>query len=254
MTGIGYAAGIPLRAMADYTPRRLDDLVRFHSILDTLERKIGGRRLLADCHGRLAWPLRGVYFFMEQGETRTDTGGGLRIARVGTHALTARSRTTLWQRLSQHKGPQTSGGGNHRGSIFRLLVGSTLMTPEGMLCATWGVNNTASRKVRISEEAAEREVSRIIRAMPFVWLEVADPPGRDSLRGYVERHSIALLSNLGKPPLDPQSNEWRGRRCDRGKARVRDSGLWNQNHVDEVYDPAFLEVLGRLVEKAAASP
>ena len=117
---------------------RLEHLVRFYDILATLERRIGGRRLLAECRGRMDWPLRGIYFFMEEGERRTDTGTGLRIVRVGTHALKAGSRTTLWHRLSQHKGQEKSGGGNHRGSIFRLLVGSTLMKPGGMSCQSWG--------------------------------------------------------------------------------------------------------------------
>lgn len=233
-------------------PHRLDHLVRFYSILQALERRTGGRRLLAECHGRMAWPLRGVYFFMEEGENRTDSGTGLRIVRVGSHALTATSRTTLWKRLSQHQGLQGTGGGNHRGSIFRLLVGSTLMKAGRPGCPTWGVNNTAPRKVRIREEPAEQEVSRIIRAMPFLWLEIDDPPGQDSRRGYVERNSIALLSNFEKPPLDPASKRWRGRTCVRGKAKVRDSGLWNQKHVDEAYDPAFLDELDRLVRRAAA--
>jgi hypothetical protein len=233
-------------------PRRLDHLVRFYTILQTLERRIGGRRLLADCHGRMAWPQRGVYFFMEEGENRTDSGKGLRIVRVGSHALTTKSRTTLWKRLSQHQGQQAAGGGNHRGSIFRLLVGSTLMKAGGLACPTWGVKNTAPRKVRIREEAAEREVSRIIRPMPFLWLDIGDPPGRDSLRGYVERNSIALLSNFEKPPLDPPSKRWRGRTCDHGKAKVRDSGLWNQDHVEKAYDPAFLDELDQLVRRAAA--
>jgi hypothetical protein len=48
-------------------PSRLDDLVGFYSILESLERQIGGRRILADCHGRMKWPQRGVYFFMEEG-------------------------------------------------------------------------------------------------------------------------------------------------------------------------------------------
>ena len=189
---------------------------------------------------------------MEQGESRTDTGEGLRIVRVGTHALKAGSRTRLWARLSQHKG-QGSGGGNHRGSIFRLLVGSTLLN-GGRSCPTLGIGSAAPRAVRRREQAPEQEVSRIIGAMPFLWLAVDDPPGPDSLRGYIERNSIALLSNLGKPPLDRPSKGWRGRACDRGRARVRDSGLWNQNHVDHAYDPAFLDVLGRFVRGTAARP
>jgi hypothetical protein len=236
-------------------PRRLDDLVRFYGILETLERKIDGRRLLANCHGRMDWPQRGVYFFMQAGEHRADTGNDLRIVRVGTHALTARSRTTLWQRLSQHKGAAISGAGNHRGSIFRLLVGSTLSAADGVSCpTTWGVGNAAPAAVRKKEAAAERKVSQIIRAMPLLWLAVDDPPGPSSFRAYIERNSIALLSNLGKSPLDPPSRRWRGRACDRGNGRVRDSGLWNQNHVDAPYDPAFLAVLDRLVRHSPATP
>lgn len=56
------------------------------------------------------WPARGVYFFREPGESRIHTGGGPRIVRVGAHALTATSRTKLWDRLSQHKGQQGGGG------------------------------------------------------------------------------------------------------------------------------------------------
>ena len=227
---------------------RLDHLVRFYGILEALERRIGGLRLLADCHGRMDWPKRGVYFFMEEGELRADTGNGLRIVRVGTHALRQRSRTTLWDRLVQHKGQEKSGGGNHRASIFRLLVGSTLKKPS----KSWGVNNSASGAVRRSEKATEQEVSRIIREMPFLWLAADDAPGPNSLRGYIERNSIALLSNLAKPPLDPSSKGWLGRLCVRGKSKVRDSGLWNQNHVDEAYDPRFLDVLDRLVRRAPA--
>src|SRR5262249_31922343 len=110
----------------------------------------------------------------------------------------------------------------------------------------------APRAVRINEQEAERAVSRIIRAMPFLWLDVDDPPGPDSLRDFIERNSIALLSNLGKPPIDPASRRWRGLACDRGKAWVRDSRLWNQNHVDETYDPAFLDTLVRLVKSAGS--
>jgi hypothetical protein len=229
-------------------PRRLDDLIRFYGILGLLERAVGGKRTLATCSGRMDWPRRGVYFFMEAGETRTDTGDGLRIVRVGTHALISSSKTTLWNRLSQHRGQERSGGGNHRGSIFRLLVGSTLAAGGGPSCPTWGLKGVP-RHIRKSEEATEEAVSRIIRALPFLWLAVDDPPGSNSLRGEVERNSIALLSNLEKPPLDPPSANWRGRACDRGRARVRESGLWNQRHVDEQYDPAFLDALEDLVER-----
>src|SRR5437879_417782 len=97
---------------------RLHDLVRSSAILPLPESNIGGGRTLADCSGRMAWLDRGVYFFREGGEKRSDSGEGSRIVRVGTHALKPGSGTKLWNRLSQHKGQRSTGGGSHRGSIF----------------------------------------------------------------------------------------------------------------------------------------
>ncbi|MDD9982828.1 MAG: hypothetical protein OXU81_15965 [Gammaproteobacteria bacterium] len=117
-------------AEADLDAVRLRDLARIYAILDRPEQGVGGARRLSSTDGRMDWPTRGVYFFFEPGEVRTDSGNGPRGVRVGTHALTARSRTTLWNRLSNHRGTAATGGGNHRGSIFRLLVGTALMHRE----------------------------------------------------------------------------------------------------------------------------
>lgn len=231
------------------TAKRLDDLRRFYSILDALTRKCAGPRLLSECTGRMRWPERGVYFFQEQGEVRNDTGAGPRVVRVGTHALTTGSQTTLWNRLSQHRGQAKSGSGNHRGSIFRLLVGTALMKVDGYTIPTWGQGSNAEKNVKEKEQLLERPVSKTIGSMPFLWLAVTDPPGPNSQRGYIERNAIALLSNFGKPALDAPSSRWLGYHCDREK--VRDSGLWNQNHVDDDYDPGFLDVLERLVSEMA---
>jgi hypothetical protein len=35
----------------------------------------------------MSWPRRGVYFFFENGEMRSETGTGPRVVRVGTHAM-----------------------------------------------------------------------------------------------------------------------------------------------------------------------
>src|SRR5262245_19918112 len=106
---------------------RLDDLMRFYELTGKLSEAVGSARLFAECNGRLGWPRRGVYFFMEAGEVRADTGSGPRVVRVGTHALKTGSGTSLWNRLSQHRGQARSGGGNHRGSIFPLIVGTALI-------------------------------------------------------------------------------------------------------------------------------
>lgn len=57
----------------------MNDLIRFYSILNQLEKAIGAASALADYRGRMKWPSRGVYFFHE-------TGGG----------------TTLWAALRTH--------------------------------------------------------------------------------------------------------------------------------------------------------
>ena len=224
---------------------RAKHLSRFYSILEQLEQNIGGRRTLAECSGYMEWPIRGVYFFMEDGETRSDKGTGLRIVRVGTHALKAGASTTLWTRLSQHQGVTKTGGGNHRGSIFRLIVGTALGAKPGYNFPSWGMGDSATAEVRAEEMYLEQEVSQVIGRMPFVWIPIEDEAGPDSDRGYIERNSISLLSNYNKSALDPPSAKWLGNFCDR--ERVRNSGLWNSNHVDEPYDPAFLDRFEQLV-------
>ena len=229
------------------SPSRLDDLKRFYNSLALLEKRHGGARRLSGCSGYMKWPTRGIYFFMEAGEDRAVTGNGPRIVRVGTHALKAGSKTKLWNRLKQHKGTVRSGGGNHRGSIFRSILGAALIKKDGLNYPSWGKGDTAPPEVRKLEQPLERMVSTVIGDMPFLWLAVEDEPRPESLRGYIERNAIALLSNWGKQPIDPLSTSWLGHLSDREK--VRASGLWNSNHVNEDYDPAFLDVLARLIDE-----
>jgi len=232
---------------------RLDDVIAFYAVLHTLERKLGGVRRLCECEGRMSWPRRGVYFFFEPGETRSTSGSGSRVVRVGSHALTERSRTTLWSRLRQHRGHLAGtapGGGNHRGSVFRRHVGAAMMRRNGLRCPTWGVGESAPKDVRGAEANLERRVSAYIGAMPLLWLAVDGGPddGR-AMRHRLESNSIALLSNARRAgdeePIDPASATWLG--AFSAKPEVSKSGLWNVNHVDERYDPTFLADLVRRV-------
>jgi hypothetical protein len=93
----------------EYSRRK--HVIQFYTILDQLETNIVGARRLIDCSGRMNWPSRGVYFFREAGEQRTESGEGPRIVRVGSHALKAGAGTKLWTRLSQHRG-HSDGSGN----------------------------------------------------------------------------------------------------------------------------------------------
>lgn len=236
---------------------RLIQLTQFYALMDCLGAVVGGARLLADLGQRREWPQRGVYFFFDPDEPRTDSGEGHRVVRVGTHALTASSRSTLHQRLSQHRG-QASGRGNHRGSIFRLLVGQALQSRGdfGNL-PSWGLKSSIGSasaalglgRLQISEaeEALERGVTHYLARLEVLWLEVDDEPGAHSIRGVVEQGAIALLSNLERDPLDPPSSTWLGRHSDR--RLVRGSGLWNQRHVGEMPDRSFLDILEGLIGK-----
>ena len=195
----------------------------------------------------MPWPERGVYFFMEPGETRSDTGRGPRIVRVGTHGLKPGSQSTLWDRLAQHR-DTSAGGGNHRSSIFRLVVGTALMARDGLDCPSWDDRQGAAiRQARAMERSVEAVVSDVVGRMPFLWLPVDDEPGPDSVRGYNERNAIALLSNSRAQRFDIPSVAWLGRWCNREK--VRASGLWNSEHVDDTYEPALLDAMARLVDR-----
>lgn len=168
------------------------------------------------------------------------------MVRVGTHALKTGSSTTLWHRLKQHRGTEINNGGNHRGSVFRHHVGTALANynkwPADIVRA-WPRGSSATKTVREKEQPYEEQVSEYIGQMPFLWLEVDDEPGPSSMRGFIERNAIALLSNYHyeDAPIDPPSTLWLGKFT--GHQAIRGSGLWNVNHVNESYSSALLDLL-----------
>jgi hypothetical protein len=222
-----------------------DHLNRFYALLEGLERLPAQGVSLAELRADTL-PERGVYFFREPGEVRAADASVLRVVRVGTHAVSAGSRATLYARLRQHRG-QMDGGGNHRGSVFRRHVGAALLSRwdvarEGL--EHWGADADPTHLRGVAEHAHEQRVSRYLGRMRVEWVEIPDEPGRQSLRAYIERNSIALLSN-GRSPLDPPSAEWLGHYSP--AQAIVESGLWNVRHVDDRYDPGFLDVLSSLV-------
>ncbi|WP_207707562.1 hypothetical protein [Desulfofundulus thermobenzoicus] len=221
------------------------DLERFYAALNTIREHVGGERRLSECSGRMGWPRRGVYFFFEPGENRCS-GAGLRVVRVGTHAVSSGSGTTLWDRLRTHRGV-LGGGGNHRASIFRLHVGTALLArgdyPDAVRLS-WGRGSSAPKEVRRAEHGLECAVSEYIGKMPFLWLKVDDEPGPASMRKYIERNAVALLSAASRLRIDLPSEGWLGHSSRHEAVRV--SGLWNVDHVFEEYDPDFLDLFERL--------
>lgn len=165
------------------------------------------------------FPHTGVYLFLEPNECRSDSGSGMRVVRVG---IGGTGKTPLMGRLQLHK------SSNIRGSSFRRAIHEALESRDGV------------------EGGRKERVNIVVRAMPFLWLEV----DRSDLK-YIERNCIALLSNYGKPTLVPQSPNWLGLHSPNGK--IRRSGLWNSDDVENSYDPHFLDKLEELVKKMCRS-
>jgi hypothetical protein len=95
------------------------------------------------------------------------------------------------------------------------------------------------------EAPIEHAVSLYLGAMKVIWIDIGDEPAPNSMRGRIERNTIALLSNMNAS-IDASSPSWLGLHSHRHL--VRNSGLWNQNHVEDEYDPTFLNDLEHLIE------
>jgi hypothetical protein len=129
--------------------------------------------------------------------------------------------------------------------VFRRHVGAALIRrsrPPEELLTSWLDRHRPTGERATQEAQVELEVSRYIGAMPFLWLSVPDRADR----GYIERNSIALLSCLTGGPDTPSPN-WLG--LDAVRAEIRESGLWNVNHVNDAYEPEFLDRLAQLVDR-----
>jgi len=235
---------------------RKDDLDRLYDLLGQLEDKLGEKRRLKNCNGRLNWPDRGVYFFFSPGETR-GSDNQQRVTRVGTHAVSEGSSTTLWDRLKQHYGTGSRSsnhphGGNQRGSVFRREVGRAMIERHTLAdqYPEWDLrrikNSDRERGVvRDEEYPLERRVSTYIRELPFLWVTVEDEPSKHSERAIIEKNALGLLSNLKRTALDPRLDWWLGIHSQQQK--IRQSGLWNVRDVEGTYDPDFLDLLERRI-------
>ena len=213
--------------------------------MDELE-KIQPKRLLADSNGRMNWFNQGVYFFFEKNEVRENNNP--RIVRIGTHAVSEGSRTKLWQRLRQHKGTQ-KGEGNHRSSVFRKLIGFSLINKQNLNYPYWGCDKKlVNKKTKNEEKTLEIECSKIIGEMPFLCLQVLGESRKDNMRAYIETNSIALLSNRNKEiKIDLPSENWLGKFS--GHNNVVESGLWNSDDTEKNYNSSFLDKLEEIINE-----
>ncbi len=223
---------------------RLEDVKRFYEILGKLERGVEGRRILAKYSRsslRRCWSTGGVYFFMENGEKRSESGEDLRVVRIGLSKA-------LWHRLNRHKSKSSS---------FRTDVGSALINNlidkdeinYSYYTKWWNRNKSSTIKNDPTIKKLETCVTKIIGEMPFFCLKVDN----EDLRDDIESNAIALLSNFWRQTIDAPSDTWLGRHCTdkhgKIKDKVKESGLWNSEYVRDDYNPDFLDKLEELVEQ-----
>lgn len=224
-------------------------LERFYDLLDQLSAFTGGPHCLGDFTPPPTFPSRGLYFFFEPSEQRSVTSA-LRVVRVGTHQVSHGSRSLLWSRLKQHRGSADGSGGHRGGSIYRYHVGRSIVsrddsnpvlppTHEERLASivAWALSRGESDPAR-ADKLYEAVISTYITRMSFTYVSVGDEPSKRSDRAYLEKNAIALLSTTGRS-IDPPSQEWLGLHSP--YAQIRESGMWNKQHVGKVFDRRFLE-------------
>ena len=208
---------------------RLNQINTFYNLLQQIELKFPKRSLGELLNLRRNIPTQGVYFFFDQFEIR-DQYIQERVVRIGTHAAQANSKATIKQRIAQHKGPENLYG-QHRNSVFRELVGYALINKNNLNFNHWGVRKEKSNKHVISvEREFEKEISLYLRSLKFTILEIPGDASKDNDRAFIERNTIALLSNYERTVIDAPSCNWLGKHT--GKDKIIHSGLWNSNYVD----------------------
>jgi hypothetical protein len=226
-------------------------------VLGDLRDQIAGPYYLADVDGRLDWPDRGVYFFFSPAtDLRSAPAHKWRLSRIGTVGVSQGSSNTLWNRLRQHRGNvrgKYAGGGNHRGSIFRLHVGRALIEKHGWhdQYPHWGEQNpdAETTAVREAEHDLEQRVSEYIRDLPFLFVDVDGEPGPECDRAEIEANTIAMVSHH-RCSAGPSDLDWLGFHSP--KEAVFQSGLWNVRHVADECDPTVVDLLSEYVASTSA--
>jgi hypothetical protein len=176
-------------------------------------------------------PTDGIYLILENGEMVTvDEQMTDRIVRVGTHTADGR----LARRLRGHS------SGNRRASVFRTHIGAALLeraNPGDNRLETW----IHQRRTRMPE--IELTVTDYIRQSLSI---SCIPVPTKAERLWLERGLIALLAAY---PLAQPSSTWLGHHS--YHPVVRQSGLWNSQHVRA--EPLSEFDLATVAQRLAAS-
>lgn len=219
---------------------RKNDILTFYQILERIQEKFPARSLKDLDKSKL--PQQGVYFFIDPREYRENKKSH-KVVRVGTHAARANSKANLYERLSTHKG-NIDLTGNHRFSVFRKLVGYSLIKFDSLDFQYWGDRKKMGyRDVIDTEKPLEQKVSAYLYSLTFTVIEVLGPSAKDNDRALIEQNSIALLSNYNKTKIDSCSKNWLGLLSMSRDDKVPKSELWNDRYVDKCYGNNYFKIL-----------
>lgn len=221
-------------------------VLHLYAFMERVQGILGHRTLPEAVAGSL--PQKGVYFFFDPDERTVFSDKLPRLVRIGTHAISMGSKATLRNRLRTHLGTY-QGTGNHRGSVFRLHVGQSIISRDGRQTEfpNWGKGQSADRKIVKQEDALEREVSDYISKLLVLYIPIDDDAGKASMRAVIEHHMIALMTE-DRSYLEEASASWLGRWSSRPE--ISTSGLWNVRSVGDRADIKIVEVADRLLSKA----
>jgi hypothetical protein len=235
---------VPWLRLAQLYNKRFQDVSKFYRMMQDLQLNSSQLRLFSECSGAMNWPKRGLYIYFRENENRLFSGNNLKVIRVGTHAVSLSSASSLWQRIKTHQG-NLQGIGNHRSSVFRMHIGSSILAKEKISLSSWGKNIEISKDQEKLELEIEREVTIYMNNMLISYLDIGDNPSKNSDRAYLEQNIIGLLSGP-IAPIDIADESWLGYYCD--NYAVRRSSLWNVNHTRMEYDPDFFAVLQHYID------
>src|SRR5713101_2297301 len=98
--------------------------------------------------------------------------------------------------------------GSHPQCQVRVCAVTRRRSPVGASPTRQPLQPEATGAVMEATKWLKPSDSRYIAVMPFLWLNINDEPGPNSLRGAIEHNTIALLSNHGRMPLDLPSLGW----------------------------------------------
>ena len=183
------------------------------------------------------FPLNGIYFFYERGETWGHGGSKPRIVRVGTaRDGNFRPRIAEHYLLNETRmnfGPNQPAA--HERSIFRKNLGMALLNRvRDPYLSIWKVDLTsrrardelASRRDIVKEKSIEAEVTRRLRAdFSFRCVTIEGQESRMGSKGL----ESALIGTLAHCSLCEPSETWLGKFSP--KREIQESGLWLVQHL-----------------------